>query len=169
MKPEIIDSCPAPPGPATDVNNNVKTSSIQEIKRAQDKAAQPSPLRYFPGTVEDLMNGNYNVLVQRGIGSGYGGSVYRCVVYHEDSDPKLQHSRSDPGEPAGVRGSKSRESSSVVALKVLLKDRTKAKVAINEVKLLMAARAPNVVSQSKSMLNSVRFEILGSSRGKISS
>ena len=139
MKPEIVQCCP----PTHEVNNVRKTHSKDKGDAQDTQKHKRSSLRYVNVTTDDLMNGNFNnVLVQKNIGSGYGGSVFKCVVY-----PDFNNRQRHPGSG----NAKSRESTSVVALKVLPKDRTKSKVAVNEVELLRAASDTNVVRVSHSI------------------
>lgn len=123
----------ATPRLPTDINNNVEIRDARDPGSNNNTTQQRcSSLCFFPSTVNDLMNGNFNIQVQESIGKGYGGNVYRCELFH-DYLPN-------------PTGSKTLRKSSVVALKILPKEKTKARAAVNEVNLLQAAEAPNVLA-----------------------
>ncbi|GFR58779.1 protein kinase-like domain [Elysia marginata] len=126
MEPEI--TLAGSSSDKTDSNNNAKGQKDERNANTHRR----SSLHYSPITVDDLMSGNFNVYVQKNIGSGYGGSVYKCLVYHDSSCDEENNATTTE--------------SSVMAIKVLSKERTKARVAVNEVELLRIAKSPNVLS-----------------------
>ncbi|GFN87231.1 serine/threonine-protein kinase 4 [Plakobranchus ocellatus] len=120
--------------PATQDNSSSGSSS----SNSSNSNSSISVLgRYLHVTTADLMNGNFNFSVKRHIGSGYAGNVYKCVVTQSSQSQSQPHTHSGSDNPDGA--------GFVVALKVLHKDTTKDRVALNEADLLKKASGSHVL------------------------